>query len=392
MCCKNYSFTKTKRMKKTIYLLSLFFVLIFNKTVYAQSQSVYIHDFHIKQSGNLTTSEQAQIDKTITKIKEYLKATLKGDYEILPDKASNMLSTELDGMKVSYHEEADYMVFGTILYDRDSEYLIVSTQRYEVLNKDYLKRKDIHTAEANISVWNEMESRLEKIDEILKNIFPNLRKGKNEAEKQRKDELEEEKIRIAAQKEQERIAKQQKLEEEEEKRRIAAEEKKDRIAKEKELEEEKIRIAVQKEQEQIERKKEEEKCVKKEKRENMLKNIPGIGMMVGGVVMGGKGIQLRMKALNLHDEYEGVLYNETEAELDVKLGVARKPNRWAHIIGVGGLLAGSIGTYMLLKRKKNKKSSNSATTRLQQIKIEPHIEYNIGSNNNTFHAKMSYTF
>lgn len=389
-------------MKRIITLLLLFFVLIFNKAVNAQSESVYVHDFHITESSDLTTSEQSQIDKTIGRVKEYLKATLKGDYKVLPDKASNMLTTDLQDIEVSYRDDADYMVFGRVAYDKDSEYLILSIHLYEILNRDYLKERKMYTSEGEMSVWNTKEGKLEKIDEIQKNVFPNIRNNELDEErtriaKQKERELEEERIRIAKQKEAKRIQREKELEEE--RIRIAKQKARERIQKERELEEERIRIAKQKEAKRIQgEKEEEEKCTKKERRQNMLKNIPAIGLMAGGAVMGGKGIQLRIQALKLYDDYDDAVaadVSNTNGILDDMLEDARKPNRRAHIIGVGGVLVGSVGVYLWINRnRRNKKVpyTSGTATQFPKVKIEPHIEYNIGSNTNTVHAKMTYTF
>lgn len=370
-----------KRMKRTISILLLFFVLIFNKTINAQSPSVYIHDFHIVESNNLTTSEKAQIDKAITNIKEYLKATLKGEYEILPDKASNMLTTDLKGMEVSYREEADYMVFGTVVYDKKDEYLIVSTQLYDILNKDYLRQKKRYKSEGPLSVWNTREDRLEKIDEILKNVFPNIKN--NELEVKRQQIEIEKKEAIERQEAKEREEREKK--EEEDRKRAKAQEAKERKEREKKAEEYRKRAEAQEENERI----------RQEKREKRRKTIPAVGTMTAGAVMGGIGIYWRMQALGLYDDYEidvDAGFSNANGVLDNMLEDARKPNRKAHIIGAGGMLVGGIGIYMWMNRKKKKTSSETTSTRFPKIKIEPHVEYNTHSNTNTVHAKMTYTF
>lgn len=375
-------------MKKTISLLLLFFVLIFNKTINAQSKSIYIHDFYITESSNLTALEQAQIDKATKNIKEYIKATLKGDYNILAYNSSNMLRTELNGMDISYPDNADYMVFGTTVYDKDSEYLIVSTYLYEVLDKDYLKQRSMHTSEGTIIVWNTKESRLEKIDEIVENIFPNSKDDEAKRIQQEKEQ-EAERIRITEQKkedeEQKRITKQKK--DDEERKRIEKQRQEDerkRIAEQKKEDDERRRIAAQEEKDRI----------KQEKQENKRRRAPAVGAMVTGAVMGGVGIYWRMQALGLYDDYKiDVDANLETTILDDELETARKPNRRAHIIGAGGILVGGIGTYMWLKRRNKKNRANDdTTTYFQQVKIAPHIEYNINSNTNTIHAKMTYTF
>ncbi len=369
---------KMKSMKKTIFVLFLFFIFIFNKTVDAQSESVYIHDFYITESDNLTTLERTQIDKAVGNIKEYLKAILKGNYDILPEQTSSMLSTDLRGVEVSYRSDADYMIFGTTVYDKDDEYLIVSTYLYEIQAADYLKRKSMHTADGTISMWNTRDSRLEKIDEIIMNIFPNVKKNK----------LDEERARIEEEKEAERIRQKEKKQKDRERKEAEEREREaERIERER-----KERERKEAEEREREAKRIEQERIKQEKRENRRGSMPAAGAMTAGAVMGGVGIYWRLQALGLYDEYEiDVDANLETTILDDELETARKPNRRAHIIGAGGILVGSIGVYMWVNHKKKKKSKRKATGS-QRINIEPHIEYNMGANTNTVHAKMTYTF
>lgn len=119
--------------------------------------------------------------------------------------------------------------------------------------------------------------------------------------------------------------------------------------------------------------------------------VPGTALIVAGGLMGGTGIYLRIKAKNIYDndyvpEFTKPNFDEQGAR-DI-LDDARRPNRMAHIIGAGGILTAGIGTYLWMKCSKKQKKANG----MSNIQITPLLEYNAVTNTNNVTARISFNF
>jgi len=376
-----------KHKQKSSILYVLFFVLVCTGV---HAQQFDIDEFHIPDGLDLSSSEYKRLQNTGTQIREKLVTNLQAQgYDVISPRKSKirLQRVGIDDIRVDYDPEAERVIFGKLV--KTIDYVAIYAYLYDATHP--IRSFDVPLEEF---VLNRKASQLndpEEISTAVSEIITGLSLDRS-AELQEAKRLEEEL------KQKEELARQEKLKREELERQKELEEK---LAQEKKLKQkgEDPRQKISKENEEklalkdelkelAQLKKLEQKRLKEERKSTKVcSKVPGIALVVGGGLMGGAGLYLRIKAKNIYDNDYVPHYNEPDAR-DV-LEDARRPNRMAHIIGATGILTAGIGSYLWAKCSKKQKNSNLDASNLQ---ITPHIEYNAITNTNHVAARISFNF
>lgn len=356
--------------------LSIFYALIFVLicTGVAHAQQFDIDEFHIPEGLDLSSSEKERLQNIGTQIREKLVTDLQTQaYDVISPRKSKirLKRVGIDDIKIDYDEAADRVIFGKLV--KTIDYVAVYAYLYDatIPIRSFDKPIEEFVLNRRASQLNDPEEISTAVNEIITGIGLKRSAQPTETQKQEEELKRKEQEKIARQeelkrKQQEQLALQQELEKKQEE---------ERARQEALVQQEKERLAQQKKLDR-ENNKSTKVCSK----------VPGTALIVAGGLMGGTGIYLRIKAKNIYDNDYLPNYEEPNAR-DV-LEDARKPNRMAHIVGVGGVLTAGLGAYLWAKCAKKQKDDADTNS----LQITPYIEYNALTNTNHVAARVSFNF